>query len=305
MTINQKSTLGILFVLIFSILTAGKEVVSGNVVQYLSPFLLVFIIFFIIILFFQLNTQLRKNNRPDFKGNIKDLVLINIATVGGWLTLYHVIKYLEPAVASAVITATGPILTTLMDNIIRTKKKVNFFELFFGVCIISTTAVLTYYTLAGQSGLLINNKTITIIALCGAFISGVSVVATTVYSKKLYSNGWNAGQLMAHRFYLLLIFAFLGMLCEDNILLQLYQNWHIIIVLSIFGFLIPLYILQLGIIRTSPVIVASLISLSPCFAMIFQLFDKRIQMNIHSVTGILVLTIFIIMNIIWSKNNAA
>lgn len=50
------------------------------------------------------------------KSNTKNLVYLNIITLGSWLSLAYPLKFIEPAIVSTITLGIGPILSLLISD---------------------------------------------------------------------------------------------------------------------------------------------------------------------------------------------
>ncbi|GGX57529.1 DMT family transporter [Saccharospirillum salsuginis] len=299
--------LGVAAVVIFSVLTAAKEVMSAHTVQEIDPFLLVFLTFGLTALVFHLGMALGWLKKPMFNAGhnrkllVRDLIIINISTAASWLILFHALKYSEPAIVSSIMTASGPLITLVIDSLFRARSKSAVSDLLTGFGILATTLVLVWLASTGKTGVVQEDPLLVWITLGAALFSGIAVSGTTVYSKRMYERGWQPSQLMAHRFYLLCFLSLVFIIGDGGILEDIRRYWDLILIITIFGILIPIYILQIGIKLCRPVVVSSLIAAGPAYTFLFQLFDDRIQMSIPTLIGVVVLSVFVFLSVILEK----
>lgn len=286
------------FVFAFSFLTAGKEVVSGNTLQDTDPFLLVFVTFLAVASVCLLLTRLqgqRLGLRPEDR---RDLIVVNVCSTCSWLFFFYALKYLEPALVTAVITASGPLVTLCTDHIFRLKRDARMSDVLTGIGIACVTVYLLWVASTGRSAFASTDKVSVWISLAGCFFTGISVAFTTVYSKRLYDKGWSPTRLMAHRFYLLIFLSGIASLRVEDGIEQVVHNLGPIVLITFGGVLIPIYLLQLGIQRISPVMVATIISIGPAFTILLELLDQRLDWSWASFGGVVALVSLVLTNTI-------
>ncbi|MCH9692634.1 MAG: DMT family transporter [Gammaproteobacteria bacterium] len=277
MLTNKHNALGIGLVFGFGVLTAAKEVLAANVIQNLPVFHLLFYSFLITLLVANIFYRLsRKGYAVTTKVELKSSILLNIATALSWIGFFYSVKYMEPAIAAAVITSIGPLLVVIIDCIFRKKQSIYLVDLIIATAIGSSVIWLAWVFANGDSGVGKHKLTDTLFALFSALIAGVSFSFSSVYAKKLNDKGWSPFYIMANRYYLLLFIATLFSLWEGGLILSLKNYWGLLLIITFFGVLIPLYMLQFGIRQCDPFVVSLIIALGPVFTLFFESFDQRI-----------------------------
>src|SRR5262245_44674990 len=127
-----------------------------------------------------------------------------------------------------------------------------------GVGVLVGVLFLVGATLAGRSGIAQGAQLGLGLGL--AVLAGVATVCNTLLSKSLSVGGWSPRQIMAVCFWLLLALAWVvvprGALRTETSLLYISQ----MIVVAGFGVALPLYLLQLGIEKVDPLVVALLVA---------------------------------------------
>jgi drug/metabolite transporter (DMT)-like permease len=285
----NRELIGIAFMLGFSSLTAAKEVISGATLQRTDPFLLVFSTFSLTAALFHLYGWSAGQPQAVQAQHRRDLVMINVASTCSWIFFFYALKYIEPALVTSIITATGPLITLGLDTLVRRRRTISSADLLAGTAILFSTAYLIWVASSGRSAFSASDRFAVGVALAGCAFSGISVAVTTVYSKRLYDRGWTPSRLMAHRFYLLILTSGVLSLGADDWLGQLRRDWLLIGLIACGGVALPLYVLQLGIQRCSPLTVATIIAVGPAFTILFELFDRRLKWSLASFWGVLAL----------------
>jgi drug/metabolite transporter (DMT)-like permease len=295
---------GAFLVTVFALFTAGKEVVAGNLVQAADPSLVVFVAFVVTASFFHLCNAIgragpaRTGPTRAGPGELRDLAVVNLASAGAWGILFYALQYIEPAVVSAIIAAVGPLLTIVSYAMVRSGDRVLASDVWTGAGILAAVLLLIWTTGTGEAIAPGAGAFAVWSSLAACLVSGAAVVATTVYSKRLYLAGWTPARLMAHRFYLLILLALADMVWRGvDPGQQLAQHWPVIVTMAVAGIALPIYILQFGIKLSSPVEVAVIIAMTPVFILVFQNFDDRLAFNLASVAGVGLVTFFVIANI--------
>jgi drug/metabolite transporter (DMT)-like permease len=216
----------------------------------------------------------------------KDAFALNITTVVSWLSFFYAIKYLEPAVMSAISMSVGPVLTLFLAPIFLPATSFSRGEVFAALGIFSGVLLLTLSSVQGHSAVGILSTRDLIYGLMNCLIGGISIVGNTLYSKRLSDSGWTAGQIMSRRFYLLILVSLL--FGWSSITRETFSSSMIapFLLISFLGIIIPLYSLQLGIQRCEPLVVSLALSIGPVFSFLLQRFDQRLALSLSSFVGI-------------------
>ena len=285
---------GIGLILVFDVLSAIKEVYVASLLQHIEPPLLIFTCFIITFLFFNfIHIKGYSLYWESFKNNLKDVIWLNFTTLGSWFSFFYAIKCIEPAVASALIIALGPIVTIILGKYLRPGSSTLKSEFLASIGIFISILFLGFVTWSGKSGMGFIATWETCIGFVASIICGVCIVGNTFFGKRLNDQGWSATKVMAARFFLLLFVS--GLLClKTSPDLQLLNNYSLgFILIAVFGTIIPLYCLQKGIEKTEPITVALCVSIAPLFTFFIQSFDSRLSSSMYSFGAIIFVLFFI------------
>jgi drug/metabolite transporter (DMT)-like permease len=299
--LKKSSLFGIGFVLIYNIFSSIKEVVSGNIVQTISPFLLVFLTFGLAAVFFQIIALMKY--RDQYRQPLNDsptLIRINVSTVGAWLGFFYGVKYLEPAIVSTLIAGIGPAVATIYQSFSRLNRIKNPVESYTAIGILICSLLLVWFSLTGRTSIESMNYINIIKGVTLTFVSSICVVITTFYTKKLSSKGCPPITIMAHRFYLLIPVSLIAFFITNKQEVHIINNIPVILYISIFGATIPLLCLQYGIKYCKPVMVVTLLAIAPLFTYLFEVADPRLELSLISGLLILLTTILCIISTVSS-----
>ncbi|MER0469318.1 DMT family transporter [Bacillus cabrialesii subsp. cabrialesii] len=294
---NRASLLGICFVLIYNIFSSIKEVVSGHIVQTISPFLLVVLTFGFAAIVFQIISLSKYKNeyRKPFQ-NRSTLIKVNLSTVGAWIGFFYGVKYLEPAIVSTLIAGIGPAIATIYQILFNSNKIKNDVESYTSVGILLCSILLVCFSLTGMTSLESMSYTDIIKGVALTVISSICVVVTTFYTKEFSSIGCSPITIMAHRFYLLIPISLIAFFLTNDQEVNIIKDLPIILYIAIFGATIPLLCLQYGIKLCQPAMVVTLLAIAPLFTYIFELADPRLKLSIISGIFILITTILCVIS---------
>ncbi len=293
--------LGTILVLVFLIMANANAVFSGWLLQSLPPFTLLFWGFLITTLFFFARLSLTQGvaaiKIP--RASLAGLITLNLASGISWIGYYFALKFIEPAIVSALMGCIGPLFIVMTSFLSLRQLPAN--KVVTSLGIIVGTGILAWASISDHSA--VQNVSIhhVLLGLAAALTGGFGQVMTTLSTKGLAKQNWNASQIMAHRFYLLTLVAAAVALNGPGLLVAEPGNMLAIGVVSVFGILLPLWLLQKGIIISSPFTVSVLLSLGPLVTLLFQGFDSRLLWSNMSVLGCGIIVLSTINNFAFSQ----
>lgn len=209
-----------------------------------DPFTIVFFTFLFTTVFFTLiNLPSIREFCSNLRHSPKQLVVINIVSVVIWLGVFWSLKYLNPAESLCVYMSMTPIatllFTTKLKNIGQHKK-----DIFYGLAIIILLSILVLDTVY-----LVPNKWFVFLGVIFGLAAGITGAFYNVFSQKMHKNNFTATQVLAMRFYLLLIIS-LVMSVHGNMLMATLHNisWITFLGLALLSSVLPLFFKQQAII---------------------------------------------------------
>jgi hypothetical protein len=122
------------------------------------------------------------------------------------------------------------------------------------------------------------------LGLAMALLCGVCGVGTTIVSRRLKGNGFTADQVMAARFFALLLCGAVAL--PAGAWGQFAANVTTVVIIATLGIIAPLYMLQLGIARVDPLTVHMLVAMVPAFVFAVQALDQRLAFSASSLLGV-------------------
>lgn len=294
---NSVFLLGALFLLGSAIFSAGTQVYYANKVQGLDPFVFLFISFSITIIVFSGFNHFSKSSRTfQIKEGKKDLLYLNVSTAVAIITFYYALKYVEPAIVSAIEIGVGPLFALLLGKVLLSQKAPPA-KWGIGLGILIGSCFLFWTSLTGRSGVELSSSFHMVVGLFASLICGFAAVYAAIYSKKLSERGWNSTTILAHRFYIIVPITMLIAFGNGSMKLFIFNDLVWIVVVTLFGVILPLFLLQLGIRVCEPFFVMISIAFIPVFTFFFQIFDTRVQWSTGTLIGILVLLTFAIVSV--------
>ena len=283
----SKSThrLGIIVLLGAALLTSASQVFYAHQVQTIHPFLFTGISFFLTTVFFQLLSF--RAPKKVHKGTLIPIIQLNIASAITFMSFYFALKYVEPAIVSSLEIGIAPLFVLAM-HVLR-KMSIPSRNWLIAAGTLLACIILIFGT--SQSSLfqegVIHYVIIGLIASC---ICGIGAVYCADYSKTLSDLGWSSTKILSQRYLLIIFISFF--FTYDLIIPYFKENISWIVVMTIFGVLLPNYLLQKGIQYTNTFLVMMSLSFIPIFTFIFQRIDTRIDFSPYTAVGVALLFIF-------------
>lgn len=282
-----RTELGVLFVGLFNFLGAFQEVYLGNLFQQVDPLLVMVTTFTITALFFLV---IEVRNLPKLLSTIKSqwktVLAVNVSTTLSWVGFFMALKYLEPAVVSAMCFAIGPVLTTLTSKFLRSEVPLLKMEAVAAGGTLIGLGILALTTITGTSSIGAMSSSMAVIGLIFSVLSALGIMGNTFFQKRLSEGGLTARQVMCVRFWLLLV---VGMAFGPKFTLHAVgMGTFFMQSLFIAGVtvILPLYILQLGIERLEPITVSLILAAMPIMTFFLQLFDSRLAPSLYTLSGV-------------------
>ena len=269
-----------------SLFIGSTNVVFGNVVQHIQPIVLTFLAFTISALIFGVVNRGRLPT-PD-RAALGAIVGLNFASAGGFLFLYTGLRYLEPAIASALQAGATPLFTIVVLVLLDRTRRVRGAELAGAGSILLGSVLLAWVSFSGRSGLATLPVGNVVLGIAAVTASGLSTVFLTLCSRKLTRLGWSNRNILGHRCYVTVIGCGLFSL-------QAGQDWSavgdsagVIGLFAVLGLTIPLLLLQIGIRNVPPFVVLAMTNLNPILTYALQLFDQRLSASLYTLCGIVI-----------------
>lgn len=289
---------GIVSLLASAILTSISQVYYANKVQLVHPFLFTGISFFITALFFQIVTM-KQRIRVEWKRAFLPLLKLNLASVLAFMGFYFALKYIEPAIVSSLEMGVGPLFVLAIA--LRTRAHISRMQWWVAFGTLGACLLLIYAIFSGNSGVTewrVENS----FGMIASIFCGLGAVLCTIYSKQLSALGWSSSMILSKRFIAIILLSFIA--TYDTLVLYFLENIAWIMIVTIIGVLIPMYLLQNGIQYCETFIVMMSLCFIPVFTFFFQLFDPRLTWSSLTFTGVCLLLILGILSMWQEQTNA-
>ncbi|MBO0821274.1 MAG: EamA family transporter, partial [Nocardiopsaceae bacterium] len=226
----------------------------------------------------------------------RDVLAINVTTAVTWLSMFYALKYLEPAVVSVTVVALGPILTVVMGPVLRKGSSALPGETWISVGVLALLGVLVWESAAGRSGIGALGAGRVVAGFLFALACGVGSTANVIYMKRLSEAGQTPRAVLAIRFFLMIAVTWVATGFESQPRLG-HAFWPAFVV-AVIGVALPIYVLQVGIKHTEPITTSLLISVSPLFTLLLQLFDRRLHPSLASFACTLAVLVLVAVGVV-------
>lgn len=288
---------GRLIVLLFATLTAAKEVVAGSLARNFNVLLVVLVAFVTTTVVFHgaRRLQARRASRVVLSDRLREVVWLNISTVGAWGTIFYALQYIAPAIASALAVAALPLFTLALQRSIAAEDSI------YRCDIVASIAIgLSICFLAWQSyNAPLIARTATggqlLLSIAACLVCALGLAASNLIARRLYNAGWQPTDVMAHRFYLLVVIAAALLFSRDGDLGDgVGQQAALLVAFSLIAIAMPVFILQYGLKLAAPIEAASIIAVSPIMVVAFQFLDPQVGFNPVTSAGVLATVVIVV-----------
>lgn len=227
------------------------------------------------------------------------LVFLNVFTAITFLSFFQALKFIEPAVVSAIEIGIGPIfVVALVWLVFGSPPKTH--NIIVGSGILAGCVLLMNSALRG-SGMLVSSD-YAVLGILFSLASGIGAVVITMLSKQLSKNGWSRDAILAHRFYLIVLVSFCIALFEPMPeSMDLSVLLPAIVLVSVAGVLVPLYLLQSAIGKTEPYVIITTMALLPVLTFLWEFLSPRYQWSLLTAIGVLMITVFLVLDVWWEQ----
>ena len=290
--------LGVVFLLLAATLTALSQVYYANKVQAVHPFLFTCVSYTIATVIFS-GMAMRAKTPYKWKSTTSVIVKLNIATILAFMGFYFALKYIEPAIVSSLEMGLGPLFVLLLT--LQQKQPVARAQWAIAISTFATCMLLIVNVFTGHSGMQVwdRNSAIGIIA---SVLCGLGAVYCTVYSKQLSAAGWSSAMILSKRFYGIIMLSVV--MTYDVLFTYLLEHLSWILIMTLFGVLLPMYFLQQGIKYCDVFLVMMSLCFIPVFTFFFQLFDARLIWSNTTFAGVLLLLLLGLVSVVVERRGS-
>lgn len=302
----MNNLVGVVLVLFFVLMSAVSGVFLSIFLVKVNVFITLLCVFSLIALIF--NVYLLSTRGAVYRQFTRRIwfyiALSNLTTVGNWFGFFFAVKYIEPAISATLINSVLPLITIGITVMMLGQRPRGPTELLSAVALMIAMVFTASVVFSGQSSRPAMELHNSVIGIVMSLVCGISMALNTVVAKKLNTLGITPTVIMAYRFFLLILIAAI-VVDKSELRADLQQFFPQILFIAIACNLIPLFSLQLGIKRLSPVTVVFLNGLSPLTYFIVQVISGFYHFSPASLASILFATCIICLGAYYSNHNTS
>lgn len=284
------TTLGLVFLLTFSMSQTLRDVFFGNALQSVSVALVATIAFGLTVLVFGCIAFWRRSGLLRLLRRPRDVLLLNIATGVPWINYLIALSYLEPALVNTVFAGIGPLAVLVVQSGNRLSMAEWAAQAGIGLALFWLVLV----SVTGIGGV-VSHGWEADAALAGVLIGSVFMAWGHMLARRLNDDGIAPEAVFSVRFVGAIGVGLVLMLMADG------QNagggeralafWQIALAAMAF-IVLPNFCLQMGVARTSALTVNTIRALGPVFVFAVQFADARIVFAPATLAGIAAFAVF-------------
>lgn len=294
--------IGVSFSLLYVLAGSGGDVLTAAILQERDTATILFLAFTLVFLVFLAIAISRGDWRIDWR-NWRDFFALNVTTASSWIFLFYGLKYIEPAIANALVFAVGPLFTLAGVNLLVRRGSTSRWDLVTCIGIVVSGAFLAWVALSGHSSKV---TTVPSSAIAGVVLSigcGLALSLNTIFTKRLRDGGCAEINILAHRFYLLL--ATLPTFIEAGLVsAYLHEIPLEILAITALNVFIPIIAIQRAVSFVDPLTIGVVISITPATTYAFQLLDARLDLSVYTLAGNVVIVLFVLTSVVTSFRRA-
>ena len=284
-------------VLLFAVSQAFRDVYFAHVFQGIDVVVVVLLAFSISALVFGAIAWRRAPAEfATMRGEWRAMLWMNATTALAWLSYFTSLKYLQPSIVNTLHSGIGPLTVIALSGFgwhIVKPGPVRRIEYACYAGLAGSLAFLWWVVLAGHSGLAERDPATSLAALALLIVSGACITVSLLLSKRLNERGIGPDTVTAGRYVLIILVAFAAVVFGDvRTGSARLPEWTILAVAATILIVLPLYSLQVGIARTSPLTAHVIRSLGPVCVFALELVDGRIAYAGLPLLGIVLYSAF-------------
>jgi drug/metabolite transporter (DMT)-like permease len=300
---DRKNFQGVIFIFLYCLIGSLTYNLVSDFEQGFDPIKLLFYNFLFSAVFFNAFSISRIKRFIEKLKQYKYLVLkINLATAGAWMTTFYALKYEQPAIIVAIIFGFIPGFNLLMTmkkdgvNSVPTSDKI------FAGLISSIVVAIICYAIMQSLPMSLSQQVEVILAITFAIIAVISTILCMVYMKALSTAGFSANQVMAMRFFIIILISSIFVINSSIAFSITFVEFSKILFIAALSVIIPLFLFQKGVERTTPITISFIMPLQPIFTYLIQMSSLCHQLSLTLFILIMMLTVLILMSAIFKSH---
>ncbi|HEY3599783.1 MAG TPA: hypothetical protein VGL08_19985 [Paraburkholderia sp.] len=222
------------------------------------------------------------------------IVLANLWSAVTFACFFFALKYLAPASVGSIEIGAAVIVAVVLAGM-RTKVWPGWRRGVACAGIVGGCAVLALTELndAPANG----DAVLAGVALAASALAGIASTLAAVTFKKLANVGWSASSILAHRFYLTIVMAFVWLVASGQDVVPATETLPAVLAVAAIGVLLPLLLLQIALRRTDTLTVMICGASQPVISFAFALLSPVYDWSGAALTGVLVVSGALVLDI--------
>jgi len=289
--------MGVTALMLVNVVDGLKEVYFGMLLQGLDSVVVTFVlfaiawpVFFVSYRISQGSTRAVQQLAAKRASVHRCVVMLNISSAALWISFLFALKWIEPAIVSALVGGCGIISILVLNKIVRPSAVMISADYIAAAIIAFASLYLGWVSMDGRTA--VRDEFGGYQLLLGyvmMLVCGAAMALTTILSKVVADHGVSSRYLYAHRFYLLLAITGGYASLHTSELAAVLEHLDTLILLALGGVILPLILLQEGIKRCEPVTTEAILAAAPLFTIIFQAVDSRLVFSVFSFAGVILI----------------
>ncbi|MDM4721535.1 EamA/RhaT family transporter [Micromonospora sp. WMMA1363] len=281
---------GTLLVLGYCVINSTKSVFEGSLVQHLSPEFIAFNSFVLAQGFYFMICRDKAALLATVRRCLPDVIALNVATMVSWVAVLYAFTVFEPAMANSVILGLVPSITIALGFKLRPGVRALRLEVVAALGMLAAMSFLVAAAWNGSSAIGDLPKDDLAAGLIYCVLTSFALSAITYFTRRLGDQGMSVQQMMASRFGVLILVTLGLLIGRDSFDAYTPRNIGAILLISIVGVIVSLYLLQAGMVRTEPITVSMLFGTNLIITYVVQFLDPRLHQSTTTFVGVLVLS---------------
>lgn len=231
------------------------------------------------------------------------LLWMNATTALAWICYFFALQSMEPSVVNTLWAGAGPLTIVALGALgihIARPARLSRLERVLQAGVLLSLVLLVIIALADLTGVPGRGWPSRCLGVLLTLASGVSIVIGVLFSKRFHERGIGARAVVATRFMLTAVVAGAILLTgavvppapvEAARLTQVAAASSVLVVL-------PIYLFQLGMVRTTPITAEIILASSPILILALQAVDGRVRFSAYSLVAVLLYSTFTVAGVI-------
>ncbi|MDX7986188.1 hypothetical protein FE392_02405 [Xenorhabdus sp. 12] len=282
-------------------ITAFSMLMTSEISQRLSPFIVCFFTFTlttVVFLFWNIRHISTLWRRIREKSVIGPVFLLNISSFVGWGLLIYPLTYLQPTLVTTLTLGINPIATAVISRLFL-KQALSLKLLSISVALFLIIVFLSIRAWYGE-GIIAGTPPLQIaLSLLCCYLAGIATSVNNILTKKIMLNGFGIVDVMCLRFYLTIILS--GIIGFSTHTVVFNQELAVSILLTTLIFvMIPMVLIQFALKSLDPFRVAIISPLMPVLVVLMQLYGNTSILSEATISATMMTWLLVSVGTYWA-----